>query len=367
MKFTCKKTEFSEAFGNVSHAASVKSSVDNLEGVKLLLKGTELEMTGYDLSMGIKKTIEVDSEDKGEIILNPRLLLEIIRRMPEEDVNFDISDNYKVNITSGVVTYDIAAKSAEEYPDIPAIENSNSFGISQNVLKSMITQTIYAVSTKDTKPILTGELFDIENSKFNLVAIDGFRLAIRTENTDTDSKFHFVVPSRTLSEVSKLLGDTEEECRITVGDKHASFDISGYVVFTRLLEGEFHNYKNSIPQKFNTEAIIKVREMLDSLDRCSFLISDLQKAPVRLNFNEGKINVNCITALGKVNDSMNIDISGSYFEIGFNNRYLTEALRAAEVDKVKFMMNSPLSAVKIVPIQGESFTFLTLPMMLNND
>lgn len=367
MKFICKKADLSEAMGNVAHAAAVKSSIDALEGVKLSLRGETLEMTGYDLSMGIKKTIEVESDDRGDVIINPRLLIDIIRRMPDNEIAIDISDNFKVNISSGAVTYDIDSKSAEEYPDIPPIDEAESFSIPQNVLKSMINQTIFAVSTKDTKPVLTGELFDIENGVFNLVAIDGFRLAIRTEKADTDKKLHFVVPSRTLSEVSKLLSDSEEECRITVGQKHTLFEISGYTVITRLLEGEFHNYRSSLPSKFNTEAIIKVREMLDTLDRCSLLISETQKAPVRLNFSEGRLDVNCMTITGKVKDSMGVDISGSYFEIGFNNKYLTDALRAADVDKVKFLMNSPLSAMKIVPIQGDSFTFLTLPMMLNNN
>lgn len=367
MKFICSKTELLESLGNVSHAAAVKSSMDTLEGVKFSLRENELEMTGYDLSMGIKKTINVNSGDRGDIVINPRLLLDIIRRMPEDVINISISENYKVNISSGAVTYDIDSKSAEEYPDIPPVDESEFLTIQQNILKSMINQTIFAVSTKDTKPVLTGELFDIENGIFNLVAIDGFRLAVRTEKIDTDKKFNFVVPSRTLSEVSKLLDDSDDECKITVGNKHVLFEISGYIVITRLLEGEFHNYKSSIPSKFSTEAIVKVREMLDTLDRCSLLISEMQKAPVRLNFSEGKLDVNCFTLLGKVNDSMDIDINGSYFEIGFNNRYLTEALRASDVDKVKFLMNSPLSAIKIVPLQGDSFTFLTLPMMINNN
>lgn len=368
MKLYCNKANLCEAINNVSKAVPAKSTMVALEGIKVNLNKNELTLTGYDLEIGIKTTMEINSSDKGEFILNARLFNEIVKRMPTEQISIEIDDNLSVTITGGQTQYTISATTADEYPEIPEVSDCDSFDIPQAILKNMINQTIFAVATNETKPILTGELFDIEDGTINVVAIDGYRLAIRTEKINCNENFKFVVPSKTLNEVSKLLKDDEGLiCEIHKTRKHIIFDISGYLVISRLLEGEFHNYKGSIPQTSNTEVIINKRDLISSLERASLLINERIKSPVKCLFENAQVKMSCSTSLGKVNDEVAADIVGPMIEIGFNNKYFLDPLKTIEDDKIKLLMNGSNLPMKITSITGEGYTFLVLPVRLKNE
>lgn len=380
MKFICNKNKLHEAISNVSKAVPAKSNIAALEGIKLKLSENQLELTGYDLELGIRTTMEVNSSDSGEFVLNSRLFSEIIRRMASEELTITVDDNLNVNILGSATTYDISAIPADEYPDFPDINNENSIDVPQYILKNMIEHTNHAVSVNDNKPILTGELFDMEDGVFRMVAIDGFRLAIRTEQIKTNEKTNFVVPSKTLNEISKLLArgekpssdaensendsKPEEICRIFTDSKHIIFEISGYYVVSRLLEGEFHNYKASIPQDFKTEVIIKTRDFAESIERCSLLINEKNKCPVRCVFEDGSLKIDCKTTIGKINDSIPAEVNGESVEIGFNNKFLLDALKACETDRIKIQLLASNRPVKLVPTSGDSFMYLLMPIQL---
>ncbi|MEG0614594.1 MAG: DNA polymerase III subunit beta [Oscillospiraceae bacterium] len=365
MKFVCNKQLLCEAIGNVSKAVALKSTISALEGIKIKILTDSIQLTGYDLELGIKTEIPVKSEGEGEFIVNSMLFNNIIRRMTSEEIEVSVDENLSTRIKGGIAEYDIVSLSSEEYPEIPEIDKEKSFSISQSILKNMINQTIFAVAINDNKPILTGELLEIREGSFNLVAIDGFRLAIRHENIDTQEKYDLVVPSKALKEISNLLKEKDDAvCTVYFNKKHIIFDISGYKVISRMLEGEFHNYKNSLPENSTTEAIIKTKDLIQSLERCSLLINDRVKAPVKCLFNNDEVKLSCITTIGKFNDAFKADISGTIVEIGFNCRYLLEALKATESDQVKLLMNGGLAPMKIVPLDGDSYTFLVLPVRL---
>ncbi|MGN0643206.1 MAG: DNA polymerase III subunit beta [Huintestinicola sp.] len=365
MKFSCKQSVLNEAVVNVSRAVPAKSPVNALEGIKMYLDRNVLELTGYDLELGIQTKIEVESEDHGEFTVNAKLFSEIIRKMPSETVTIEIDERLKTTIKGENAEYNILALSADDYPSIPECDKSDSFTISQSVLKNMISQTIFAVSVSDNKPILTGELFDISDGIFNLVAIDGFRLAVRTEKFANDDRHHFVVKAKALSEVSKLLKDEDDKnVNVYISKKHVIFDINGYMVISRLLEGEFHNYKGSIPSNHSTEIVLSTKDLISSLERCSLLIVEQTKAPVKCIFEDGMVKISCSTSLGKLSDVIPVEITGQRVEIGFNCRFLLDALKASESDKVKLLLNGGLSPMKIVPLEGDSYTFLVLPVRL---
>lgn len=384
MEFTCSKNKLYEAITNVSKAVPAKSNIAALEGLKLKLSENKLELTGYDLEFGIRTVLDVNSTESGELVVNSRLFSEIIRRMDSDELKITVSDNLNVNILGNNAAYDISAISATEYPDFPSVNGESNLGVPQHILKNMIEHTNHAVSVNDNKPILTGELFDIEDRIFRMVAIDGFRLAIRTEGIGTDEKVNFVVPSKTLNEISKLLargdssksssedksesGDsaknTEELCYIFINSKTITFEISGYYVVSRLLEGEFHNYKASISSDFKTEVIIKTREFYDSVERCSLLINEKNKCPVRCVFDDGSLRIDCKTSIGKVNDSIPAEVNGEAIEIGFNNKFLLDALKACETDKIKIQLTASNKPVRIVPTSGDSFMYLLMPIQL---
>lgn len=368
VKFTCNKSELHGAILNVSRAVAIKSTIVALEGIKIKAEGDKLGLTGYDLELGIKTEIPADVSGSGEFVVSSRLFSEIIRSMPDERITVEVDGSMGTKISCGMTEYNIIALSAEEYPDIPSFNQERKFTVDQSVLRNMINQTIFAVSTNENKPVLTGELFDIENGIFNLVAIDGFRLAIRKENVNTQEYYHFVVPAKALKEISNLLKDDDDKkCVIYTGRKHIIFEIDGYCVISRLLEGEFHNYKNSVPQSSSTEVIIGTRKLINSLERCSLLLTDRVKAPVRFIFDNGKVKVSCNTTIGKVNDEIDADITGPMVEIGFNCRYLIDAIKATESDEVKLMINGGISPMKIVPLKDDSYTFLVLPLRLKGE
>ncbi|MBQ4311206.1 MAG: DNA polymerase III subunit beta [Oscillospiraceae bacterium] len=390
MKFKCSRIVIMEALNNVSRAASQKSTIPALEGIKLFLNKDVLELTGYDMELGIQTSIGVESDDYGEIVVSSRLFCDIIRKMDNDTVTVEIDENMKTTIKGNAAEYNILAIPADEYPTLPEYDASDSFTLSQSMLKNMINQTIFAVAADEKKPILTGELFDIEKGEFNLVAIDGYRMAIRHEKLGNDDRYNFVVKAKALSEVAKLLNSEEKEEKkenngdndtsaenktnknsnlvsVNVTKKHIIFSLNGYTVISRLLEGDFHNYRASLPKSHSTEVVINTRELLDSLDRCSLLINEKMKSPVRCLFDNGMLKINCSTALGKLSDEIKADISGNPLEIGFNCRYISEAVRAVGSDMVKLELSGGLAPMVIKPVQGDEFVFLVLPVRLKSE
>ena len=365
MKFICNKTELSEAIGNVSRAVSQKSTIPALEGIKVKISDQQVELTSYNLEMGIITTIAAQTEGSGEIVVSSRLFSEFTRRMPDEEITFEVDDNLVINISCRSTECSFSAISAEEFPELPKVDSGRRFSVKQTVLRSMINQTGYAASLNESKPVLTGELFDIEDGHFNMVAIDGFRLAIREELIDCGDNYHFVVPKKALTEISTLIKDDEEKlCNIFTNDRHIIFEIGKVFVISRLLEGNFHNYKLSIPTSYKTEVIINKRDFAASLERCSLIIDDKNKSPIRCEVGNGTVKISCKTGIGKINDAISADISGETINIGFNNRLILDALRAAEGDKVRVHFNGAMKVIEILPLEGESFIFLVMPIQL---
>lgn len=383
INFNCNRTKLHEAVNNVSKAVPSKSNMAALEGIKLSLGNNTLELTGYDLELGIKTTLEVNSSDKGELIVNARLFNEILRKMSSDEVTINIDEKLNITISGNATTYNISAIPATEYPDFPSITNEEPIEIPQYILRNMIDHTKHAVATNENKPILTGQLFDIEDGLFRMVAIDGFRLAVRNERITASDKLNFVVPSKALSEISKILSkndpiqsnpENQESkadkpellCKIYKDLKHITFEISGYYVVSRLLTGEFHNYKASIPENFTTEVVIKTKEFTDSIDRCSLLINEQTKCPVKCTFENNSLKVNCKTSIGKVDDVIEAEVNGDPIEIGLNSRFLLDALKACDTDKIRIQLQAPNRPVKILPMIGDSFVFLLMPIQLKN-
>lgn len=368
MRFICNKTEISEAIGNVSRAVSQKSTIPALEGIKVRICSGSVELTAYNLEMGIRTSINAETSGEGEFVVSARLFSEFTRRMSGDEITFDIDDNLVITISCSATECSFSAMSASEYPELPKVDSARSFSVKQTVLKSMINMTSYAASLNESKPVLTGELFDIEEGSFNMVAIDGFRLAIRTELTDCTEKYHFVVPKKALLEVSTLIKDDDDEklCTVCTNDRHIIFEIGNVFVISRLLEGVFHNYKLSIPSSCKTEVIISKRDFSTCLERCSLLIDDKNKSPIRCEVGNGVMKISCKTGIGKINDAISADISGETVTIGFNNKLILEALRAAEGDKVKIRFNGAMKVIEIVPLEGKSFIFLVMPIQLKN-
>lgn len=369
MKFSCNKKDLSEAINNVLPAVTTKTTLIALEGILMQCESNSLKITGYNLELGIAKSVEVNSSENGSIILNATLLANIINKMPDGVVSFTTDEKLLTVIECNEVEFTILGLNAEEYPDMPSISNEKEFSISHHLLKNMISQTLFSVAQNDQNPILTGSLFDIKDSILHIVSVDGVRLALRKEKINVNDNFNFVVPGRTLGEIVKLLSrlsidEEEENLKISVSNKHISFSINGYIIISRLLEGNFLDYETAIPKETQTVITIETKEFLDSINRASIIINERAKSPIRCSFENDNIKLFCETSIGKINDIIKAQIEGPEVKIGFNNRFMADALKASECEKVKLELNGPISPIKIIPIDDDSFLFLVLPVRL---
>jgi len=367
MRFSCEKVLLQSAINTASRAVSSKSSIPALEGL-LIQAGDNLTISGYNMQTGIRTAVSADVTEGGELVLNARLFGDIIRRMPDDIVVFSTDKNMNVRLECGDANFEIVSLSANDYPELPVVEDQFSLTMKQSVLKSMINQTIFAVSTNEARPVHTGALFEVAD-QLTVVAVDGFRLALRRESIDRvdGGAFRFVAPGSALSEVEKICADSDDSVSVTLGNRHLLFEIGSTQLICRRLEGEFLDYKNAIPRKNPIVLTVESKAMIASIDRVSVVISDKLKSPVRCKFGMDKVSMSAKTGNGEANDICRLVGDGKDLEIGFNNRYLTEALRYAPAETVKMELNSGISPAIIVPTEGEeNFLYMVLPVRLKN-
>lgn len=364
MRFKCMRSDLSAAVANVSRAVSAKAAIPALEGVLIKAYSNTLEISGYDLEIGIVTSMEASIAEEGEIVVSARLFNDIIRKLPEEIVNIETDDRLITYITSGTADYQIVGINSVDYPELPNVDEQSSFEIKAELLKNMIRQTVFAVSDNMAKPIYTGSLFEIEDRTFRIVAVDGFRMAIREEAVDCDLHTKFVVPGKTQNEILKLITDNEKDIAVKVGQRHIMLKIEDYSIVSRLIEGNFLDYKTTVPKTASTEFVINTRILASSVDRMALLTNEKIQSPVRCTITSDQIKLACSTTVGRANDMIPASVRGNDVEIGFNNRYLLDALKNAETDEIRVMLNGSLSPMIIKPVEGDSFTFLVVPMRL---
>jgi len=367
MKFTIDKRILTEAVTNLQRAVSAKTSIPALEGILIRTDEGKIILSSYDLEIGMQTELPAAIFEHGTIDLTAKLFAEIVRKSPADDITVECDDRNTATITSGVSCFTIIGMDAAEFPEFPTINETNTLKIPSNLLKSMIRQTIFAVADSNAKPIHQGSLFKINDGVLDLVSVDGYRLALRREAIRFDGSLEFVVPGKTLSEILKLLKDDDSDVEISAGQRHILFKIDNYTVLSALLEGEFLDYKAALPKESKIEVVVSTRTLIDSVERVSLLITDRLKSPVRCVIGENTIKLMCTTTMGRASDQIDASVSGEALEIGFNNKYLLDALRSAESDEVRMMLNGPISPMLILPKEGDAFSFLVLPVRLRSD
>lgn len=376
MKLSCQKSNLSEIVNTVQKAVPSKSTMTILECIKIDANSDgSVKITGNNLDLCIEYNTDFNVSEGGSIALSSKIFGEIIRKLPDDEVNFTVNDeNNVITIKCGKSEFNIQGMSAEEYPAVPEVNEIYKFSMQQSVLKKMIRKSLFAVAITDIKrPIITGALFEIDTGVLNIAATDGHRLALIKEvvNSGLENK-KFVVPGAALREISKVLNENEDEVEIIIAQRYAMFNFGEYKVYTRLLEGEFINYHSILSAPNSIFVTADTKLLCDSLERASLLINDdittkSEKIPVRLNIAYDKIEVTCITGKGKVHDIVDVDLKGDDIEIGFNYKYLLEALRVCEEDQVKLEFSHPRSPCFIRSIENDdSYTYMISPIRLYN-
>ena len=368
MNIVCDKTLLSAAIDGVSKAVTMRSSIPVLEGILLKAEGFQLTLTGYDLEMGIVTTIEANIKEPGEIVLNAKLLSSMISRMPAGQISIVAADNGKTTIQSGVAQFEIQSMPATDFPDLPNTGAEQTLTIKTGVLRDMIERTLYAVSQDEKKPAHTGELFVIEPGSLTIVALDGYRLAIIQRDVKCTRDIRIIIPAKTLQELLKIMGGADDDVKIDANRRYVVFTSNGYTIMSRLIEGDFLNYESVIPKDRKTRVTVECKSFIDTIERASLIITERLKNPLRISFAEDRVTVRCQTPLGKVVDEFApVSMEGDAVEIGFNNRYLLDALRFSKCEKMVLEINGPLSPVKLLPEDGKDFIYLVLPVRFKNE
>ena len=365
MKFSCEKYLLMGALNTASRATAQKSAIPALEGLLIETGETTVRITGYDMKTGIVTGLAADVAEKGRIVLNSRLFCDIVRKLPDDIVTISADSGKMTKIRCAMSEYEIMGTSADDYPDLPSVEKTSAVELPQKTLKSMIAQTNFAVSDNESRPVHMGELFDLDGETLTVVAVDGYRLALRREPISCDKKMNFVVPGTALAEVERIAEDKDEPVSINVGEKHIMFTLSDTVLISRRLEGEFLNYRNAIPTTGKYQIKADRRMLIDAVERVSLIINDKLKSPVRCTFREDLLSIVTNTPLGHASDEVAVQGSGDDLEIGFNNRYLLDALKASPADELTIRLNSGVTPCVIVPADGsDSSLYMILPVRL---
>lgn len=368
MQFHCEKVLLLNAILTASRAVASKSTIPALEGLLLQADETELIIAGYNMNTGIRTRLSAEITEPGALVLNARLLCDIVRRMPDDIITLSSDAGRNVHLTCLDASFYILALSADDYPELPEVENHCTARIHQSTLRAMIAETAYAISTDETKPVHTGSLFEISGDSVTVVSVDGFRLALRREKLSAPSAdFSFVAPGNALGEVEKICEDVEDDAIIIQGDRHLLFEVGATQLICRRLEGEFLNYRATIPHANPITITAIKKNLMESIERVSVVIFDKQKSPVRCLFDDGKVLMSVKTANGEAKDICPINGDGRGLEIGFNNRYLLDALKYAPTDMVRLELNTGISPCIITPASGEeTFLYMVLPVRLKN-
>lgn len=367
MKFSCEKALLLDAINTASRAVPAKTSVPALEGL-LFHADTFLTISGFDTNTGIRTKVSAEITEPGEVVINAKLLGSMVRNMPDDMVTIVSDGKNNIRLYCGDTQYNnIAGLPADSYPELPEVEDAYSVSISQGVLRAMISQTVFSVSTNDARPVHTGSLFEVDDGGLTVVAVDGFRLALRREKIERmeGGAFRFIAPGSALGEVEKICADVEDLVTIILGNRHILFEIGDTQLICRRIEGDFLDYKSAIPRNNPISLIVETKAMIESLNRVSVIINEKVKSPVRCIFKDDKVLLSAKTGSGEANDTCIVAGSGGDLEIGFNNRYLSEALRFAPAENVKLELNTGISPCVIVPTDGEeNFIYMVLPILL---
>ena len=328
MRFTCEKSMLSMGLNIAGRTVAQKSSLSVLEGI-LCRAGHGVSLTGYNMETAITYCVDAEVTEPGQCILPARLFGDIIRRLPEGPVTVLVDDSFKVSIRAGYASFTISAESAEDYPELPDVNPGRPIRIPQNKLKELISGTIFAVSENQGRPIHTGVKFEVDEQTISAIAVDGFRLARRTYHPEeaTGRDLSFVVPAPGLKEVEKILTDSEEEAAFTLGPKHILFEIGNTTLVCRLLEGDFLDWRRVVPFNCPIRLCAHVGELSSSIERVGLIVSEKYKSPVRCVFGSNVLQLRTSTTIGAAEDRCSLAGDGKELEIGFNVRYLAEALQ----------------------------------------
>ena len=367
MKIICQKDLLLQYINIVNKAVSSRTTLPILECILLSVDEKGFFLTGNDLELGIK-TAPIESEiiAHGEVAIEAKLFNEIVRRLSGETVTLSCDEKFAVTIQCGSSEFTIMGQSGDDFTAPTEVAQEQAYVMKQNDLRNMIRQTIFSVAQDNAKQVLTGELFECREDTIQIVSVDGYRISFRkNELLKSCGANNIIVPGKALLELNKILSQEEEDLvSIYVTDKHVLFDLGIATVVSRLINGDFINYSQSFSDDFKTSVVTDRNLLIQSLERASLVSRDNRKTPVRLQINSNSLVITAKSDMGTAYEDILIDMEGEELSIAFNPRYLIEALRAIDDEQVKIHLTASLSPCTILPVEGDSYKYLILPLRM---
>ena len=369
MKVICEKEKILKGISSVINGVASKTTMPVLEGILIQTNDNELKLTSYDLELGIEYTMECEVQEEGNTVVNATMFSEIIKRLPSTEIKFSINSNNLLEIECEGSLYKLATMNPDEFPELPRINVDNSIEIEQTTLKNMIRKTIFAVSTEENRPIFTGCLFEVNDNKLNVVAVDGYRLAIKSNVlNEAANSFSSVIPGKTLNEVNKIISDSFDTVKIGISRNQALFEMENCKIVTRLLDGEFLKYSNTIPQNWETRVKVNKSNIQNCFERILLIsassIEKEKKYPVKINIEVGKVTISCANQTGDAKEEIYVDTEGKELEIGFNPRFFLDALKAIDDEEVYIEFGTNRSPCIIKPVEDGDYLYMILPIKM---
>ena len=363
MKLVCSKSNLLSGVQIVSKAVPNKTTMSILECILVYATRGVITLTANDMELGIETTIDGDILEKGIIALDAKIFLEIVRKLPDNDITIQTDENYKTTITCEKAKFNIIGKSGEDFSYLPMIEREESISVSQFTLKEVVRQTIFSISDNDNNKLMSGELFDIHDNELKVVSLDGHRISIRKiELRENYKPRKVVVPGKTLNEISKILsGDTDKFVNIFFTPRHIVFEFDNTTVVSRLIEGEYFRIEQMLSSDYETKVKVNKKELLSCIDRSTLLVKEGDKKPIIINITDGDMELKINSALGSMNENIDIEKQGKDLMIGFNPKFLIDALRVIDDEQVDLYMVNP-KAPCFIKDEEESYIYLILPV-----
>lgn len=366
MQIICKKADLQNGVNIALKAVSSKTTLPILECIVIEAQNDYIKIISNDQELGIETLVEGTIVESGSIAINAKLFSEIIRKLPDHDVTFSVDENYKALLTCGKAKFNLMGKSHEEFPKLPQIEREKFISISEFSLKEIIRQTVFSISDNESNKIMTGELFEIKGDTFKVVSLDGHRISIRKIKLhDVYEDMRVIVPGKTLNEISKILsGEVDSIVHMYFTDKHILFEFDNTTVLSRLIEGEYYKIEQMLSNDYVTKVSVNNKELLSCIDRASLLIREADKTPIVLNIGDDNLELKINSNVGSMKEDIDIRKEGKDILIGFNPKFIMDALRVIDDENVDIYLFNP-KAPCFIKDKEESYIYLILPINFN--
>lgn len=361
MRIFANKSSLLDGISTVQKAVPSKTTLPILEGILLEAGGGKLKITGTDLEIGIETTINVDVVEPGRVVVSSKLFGEIIRKMPNADVEIFLKDSNVLNIKCEGSSFKLIGINSDDFPELPKIVKENAVSLTQKNLKEMIRHTIFSVATEDLRPIITGILFEFTEEKATMVALDGFRMAVKWDDIKSSVNNKVVIPGKTMSEISKILEDSEDLVNIYFSKNQALFQINETMITTRLLEGEFINYKQIIPAEYKINVITDTHKLIEACERAALFARDSNSNMIKFEISDEKMVIRSNSQNGDVQEELMVEKEGIDIEIAFNAKYFMDALKVIDTEKIKIEFINNVSPCILKPFEKDGYLYLVLP------